>query len=223
MFQEADERLAAAEAARELAEMRVWQEQKALEQLKFAFELQRLAVEAAAATTTARASDDATEPTEDDADNSVHRFDTRFHPSVLKRENLTWCAFSQYPSCTGVATNSTFCFVCRELCEQQVLIIQRENERLRAQLFDLTNSQAERRSQGSASDAVPSPRGVTGGQSHTVITAQIAIAEQQAADYQSRMSKLSSFFAASMHDLRAITQEVLGWKCVPIYFSRALL
>lgn len=50
-LQEADEQLAAAEAARTAAEMRVEQEQKVVEQLKLALELQRLTAQAAAINT----------------------------------------------------------------------------------------------------------------------------------------------------------------------------
>lgn len=105
-----------------------------------------------------------------------------------------------------------------------MLIIQRENERLRAQLVALTKLQAERSDAGGGADAAPSPTGgSTGAQSHAVLTAQLAIAEQQAVDYRSRMSKLSSYFADSMQGLRAIAHDVLGWKCVLLYVLATML
>ena len=79
VLQEADEQLAAAAAARESAEMRVEREQKVIEQLKLALELQRLTAQAAATNSTPSQSDGPTEPADNGPDNSVHRCDTPFN------------------------------------------------------------------------------------------------------------------------------------------------
>lgn len=85
-------------------------------------------------------------------------------------------------------------------------------------MLDLTKCQAEKGDKR-GSDALQSPGEATGTPSHAVLTAQLAIAEQQAADYQTRMNKLSSFFSDSMQDLRVITQDVLGWRYVHVLLA----
>lgn len=97
---------------------------------------------------------------------------------------------------------------CRELCEHQVSIIQQENERLRDQVMALTKAQAE------SSATAAHGKAKAGGQSHAVLSAQLAIVEQQVADFKNRVQKLSGFFSESMQGLRKATQEILGWEYV---------
>jgi hypothetical protein len=92
------------------------------------------------------------------------------------------------------------------------MIIQRENERLRGQVQCLSKANAENDVSGRAGSSSSAGRS-TGQASHAVLSAQLAIAEQQAADFQARITKLCTFFSDSMKDMRSFIQDVLGWKC----------
>jgi hypothetical protein len=103
---------------------------------------------------------------------------------------------------------------CRDLCDYLLMIIQRENERLRGQVLSLSKAQARKLCKSDSVGSASSAGRPTEEASHAVLSAQLAIAEQQAADFQARITKLCTFFSGSMQDMKMFTQNVLGWKCV---------